>query len=1279
MLNIYLLGRLRVDSDYIPLKLPSLRKTIPLWAYLLLHAAAPVSRTVLCRIFWPDARDDVARTNLRRHLHQLRLALPPASPACPWLLIDTNSVQWNPHCNYWLDITAFEDASHRPESLAQAASLYEDDLLPELDDDWAMTERARLHDLYLNVLKRLVNQARMDLDHQAALKYTRLLLTDEPLDESAVRLLMTVRYEGGDRAGAIAEYEQLVTGLRHELGVDAMPETNALYRAILDNARLPSPSGLKPSGYTSAHLPSVALPFVGRERELERLKALWAAAAHSEGGMVLIGGEAGIGKTRLVTELAHAVEVGRTRILYGYTTFPEQTPYQAIITALRTAIPLLTNSGLSEIWFSAMLPLLPELAQHHQDLRPLAHLEPERERERLYTALRQCLTALAVTGPVLLILEDLHWAGRATISFLRYLNSYLSNLPVLLLATYREEEAGRSHPLRELRHELAGQRNANRHLAITRLPAEAATRAISGMAGLHNADASLIERLYIDSEGNPFYLGELINNLLEAAPAGQPVGSLATGSLLPASIRQVVNERTNRLKPNARLVAEIAAVVGMTFSVELIREVAGLEEVQVLAALDELLDRSIIREVSGGANNDYTFTHHLIQESIYEAVDKGVCRRRHRRLALVLEDLYPARLAELAPTLARHFDLGGDAARAVPYYEQAVVQATMVHADEEALEMAARILNLSDVPQMRWRSLCVQESIYQRQGNRTAQWAALTQMDELAEDLATADLVNEVLQRRISLHNTLGEREEQAGLIAQLTDRATNAGDQRWLAVALEQQANLYLQLGQYPPVGETVGRAIAIYQRLDDRQSQVGCYCLLVDCLIHMGKFEQAQELLARAAALSSLDDPIPLIRVLSAGAWAAVLQNHFSEASRLGQQLLDLCHRAQDRENEATALLILATAASATTHTEEAFTYFDQARQLCIALGKRSGEASALSNAAVLTIRLGRYEQGITMLTEAEAMYADLDNKRGQTICLINTAYAAIRHGDYQRAVTTARRGLVAVSATGSPYLEAGLLANLGHAQLELGEVGAAVVNMEAALQMQREIALLPDMIGCLSYLTVAYLRLGDQEAASVASAEALRLYPSLSTPMDDPQYLYWSAARLQHVLGNQELARSYLREARTLLDLELAALPHEQARAAHLATKLNRELLAACQQGRWPEQDVGTGSGFLPACPYCGKLAAVIRAGLNPSGSQRYRCKQCQLYFTSQRQPRGYDASTRARAVQLAHEGMSSRAIARELGVNYRSVINWTKEATPPSAPDRHLSADDRTANG
>lgn len=1263
MLNIHLLDRLRVDNDHAPLKLPNLRKTAPLWAYLLLHRG-PMPRTTLCHVLWPDEGETSARANLRRHLHQLRQALPPTSPAKAWLLVTPDYVQWNPESDYWLDTDAFEQASGQIEEVEKAAALYEGELLPELDDDWVTVWRTRLHNLYLADLKQLVSRARMTTDYIAALGYAQLLLLAAPLDESALRLLMTIRYEAGDRSGAIAEYEQFVQLLRRELDVEAMPETVALHQAILNNTRLAgSIPDVERSRISEGRTQRATLPFVGREREFEWLRARWARAAVGAGSLVLVGGEAGIGKTRLITELSHTAQAEGARLLYGYTTFPEPTPYQAIITALRAATTLFASSEGGRAMLSALLPLLPELAFQRPTLGPLPRLEPERERDRLYVALHQCLVALAEPRPLLLILEDLHWAGAATLSFLRYLWPALRRQPILLIATYREEETGRRHPLRELRQELINQGHGDQQLVLTRLPEAAAVQALSRVEGLAGIDGAMLARFVQESEGNPLFLGELISNLREAQVAGQPVGTAGgDGTPLPVSIRRVVVERTSRLATNTRVVAEIAAVVGTAFNVELVREVAGLEESQVLTALDEMLDHAIIREGGGSANYDYSFTHHLIQESIYEDIEDDVRRRRHRRLGLVLEDLYPERRSELAGDLARHFDRGADAVRAVAYYLIAIDNAAAVYADEEALEMVARVLALSDDPQARGQSLCVSESIHQRQGNRQAQEAILALMESLAEDQVDAELIFDVLRRRIAFYNVLGQREQQADLIVVLMHRAQASGKQDWLAAALTEQANLYLQLSQYHKVRELVGQALALYQEQNNKRAEVECYCLLIDCFVHLGQFDEARELVARASTLSTPNDRALVAKVLTAAAKAAVIQNRFSEARQLGQQLLDLSQAIQDREGEALALSVIATSAASTTWAEEAFDYFEKARALSATLGKRSGEAGALSNAGAFAVHVGRYEYGTRLLREAEIIYQDLNSTRGRVVCLINLGIAQVRQGAPALAIATGTRGLELARVMNSPYLEAALLVNMGHAALELGAMTEAISYLETALAHQREIELWREMITSLSHLTIAYLREGNVTAAEQVSAEAIQLYetnllPNLIKP-DYPQYIYWSAACLERSLGHYPLAEQHISVAQVLLDQELATFADAAARDAYRAIDFNRSLLAAAAEAQRVADERAKDTAAMPACPRCQQATVVIRAGLNHTRSQRYRCLTCQRYFTVQRREHGYSDYTKRRAVQLAHEGKSSRAIARELGVNYRSVINWTK---------------------
>jgi len=318
-----------------------LPRTWSLWTYLLLHRSHPVERETLAFTLWPEEPEAAARANLRRHLHDLKRILPsPAGSSEPdWLLVDARTIQWNPDCDYWLDVIEFERLSGAADTLAEAVALYNGDFLESSYDDWLFYERERLRDLYLADLSQLTVRSRAERNYPLAATYAHRMLEIDPFREDALRQLMAVRYEAGDRSGALHEYEQFARHLRDELGVDPMPETAALREAVIREARLPGGVGYDesaPVSGTSAHkVERLLLPFVGRETELEQLRGWWSRAARGKGGLVMLGGEAGIGKTRLAAQLGSHAEREGARILLGNTTFAEPLPYQALVGALR--------------------------------------------------------------------------------------------------------------------------------------------------------------------------------------------------------------------------------------------------------------------------------------------------------------------------------------------------------------------------------------------------------------------------------------------------------------------------------------------------------------------------------------------------------------------------------------------------------------------------------------------------------------------------------------------------------------------------------------------------------------------------------------------------------------------------------------------------------------------------------------------------------------------------------------------------------------------------------
>jgi predicted ATPase/DNA-binding SARP family transcriptional activator len=324
MLRIHLLGHLRLFADDQPLRLAARPRTTALWAYLLLHRDTIIPRDQLAFTLWPDEPEAGARADLRRHLHELRRALPPAPANLPWLLLSSGGMRWNPQAACWLDVAEFERLSADPATLAQAVALYSGDLLPSLDEDWALVERERLCGLYASGLGQLVAHCRARRDYEQAIDHARRLLEHDPLREDATRALIGLRYEAGDRGGALREYQRFEQRLREELDVAPMPETSALYEAIARNAPLPgnqaaldparipaegprAPGAADPPPDTTTappnNLPAPLASCIGRDHELALLYAL-IGRPDSNVRLLTLTGPGGVGKTRLSLQAA---------------------------------------------------------------------------------------------------------------------------------------------------------------------------------------------------------------------------------------------------------------------------------------------------------------------------------------------------------------------------------------------------------------------------------------------------------------------------------------------------------------------------------------------------------------------------------------------------------------------------------------------------------------------------------------------------------------------------------------------------------------------------------------------------------------------------------------------------------------------------------------------------------------------------------------------------------------------------------------------------------------
>jgi len=615
MLRIRLIGEMALEIDGTAAPPPASRRARSLLAWLALHPGLHARAEVAAR-FWPDVLDSSARTNLRSALLTLRNELGPAGAR--HLAASRDTVGIPRGGDVWVDALEFEERL-QADDLEEALELGEGELLAGLDDDWVYRARDEHRDWLIAAYGRLAAAAERAGDLAAAVRWTRRLVSHDPLSEDAHRELIRRLAEAGDRPSALAAFAQWRTRLADELHVAPSAPTRELVDEVRREARTPGRSR------GAARLPpALAMrrgpPFVGRGKLLERLRGAWSRAGEGAPQLWLIAGEAGIGKTRLATELATALHRDGAAVLYGRA-YPEPlVPYQPFSEALGR--------------------------DRFADLVAAA----DNDRYLLFDAVA---SELARPPGTLLVIDDLHWADRPTLMLLQHVLRCSQPNPLLVVGTFRHAEVDPGHPLAEALAEVRRDHPFER-IVLNGLRPDELGDLIAGVTG-SAGDERFVRAMHDETEGNPFFAEEVLRHLAESGTLEQ---RMATGSLgamgVPEGVKDVVGRRLGRLGEHANHVLAIAAVVGRRFGLDVLERLSELDEEELVGALEDALAADLIAD-EPGAPGRLAFTHALVRETVYDALSRTRRLRLHRRVGRALEDLHAADPAPYLGELAHHF------------------------------------------------------------------------------------------------------------------------------------------------------------------------------------------------------------------------------------------------------------------------------------------------------------------------------------------------------------------------------------------------------------------------------------------------------------------------------------------------------------------------------------------------------------------------------------------------------------------------------------------------
>jgi anti-anti-sigma factor len=900
-------------------------------------------------------------------------------------------------------------------------------------------------------------------------------------------------------------------------------------RRILNMMSLINSGEIEKYPYSSEFWPGL----VGRQAELSLLLEAWDRSQQGQGQLVILAGEVGVGKTRLIEEFVSSLE--SATVLTGQCPrLPGCPPYAPLITAARSyfkqisqTLPAMdrTQTFLGRIW-TELVQLVPPFGQFTLDI---PHLSSSEETTRVSVEpLVKTLVQATSHRPWLLVLDDAQWIDPASLRLLYYLAHAVDRLAMMIIIVIDPQELTNSKDLRTVLTNLAKLPHCT-EIAMEPL-SQPETRELLENIWLQPVPPDLCTTLHDRAQGNPLLITEIAKGLNDSkAVVWQtdrwyfgPAGKL----VIPARIEQAIAARFETLGPDTQTLLNQAAVLGPVFQLDDLIEMSSFAMDRALDGLDRALERQILREMP--YQQTLSFNHLLIRQTLYEKLTPAKRRNLHHEAGEALERLH-LRTPDTGSTLAHHFLAANDRDRGSIHSLRAAAQAVSIYANETALYWYSKALDAmagsdKDQPQLHhaFEILMAREKIYNLLGDRKSQLSDLQTLEQLAQSLGEPVKVALVHNRRAAFEYSVSnfldtQTQAQAGLLA-----AQQAGDLLIYSESLYRLAQPAMQRGEF-------------------NQAET-----------HLG---QAQLLVKKSK------NPRAEARILDGFGHLYRLQGQFTESGNYHQQALAISQLAGDRHRQALYLSNLADIFHLKGDIARAKSYQQQALILNRIIGKRQGEAYCLNRLSLIHRTLGKYDLARNFAEQAITLHRVIDDSRGEAadLYLLGTIYA-LSMGDYVRARNYIGQALHLAQSAKDRILETEVWLELGLTFEGLGDFTKAVHAYEQIKLIEAEVgyrrgALDADagLVRCLLHDNHA----GQAEIDMKACLEQLAARPDDWT-LCYPAKFYLTAYHAFSQSGDTAAALDALAQGNSFLDRRAAQLEEAELRQSFLTSVADHHTL-------------------------------------------------------------------------------------------------------------------------
>jgi tetratricopeptide (TPR) repeat protein len=762
--------------------------------------------------------------------------------------------------------------------------------------------------------------------------------------------------------------------------------------------------------------PAVELPLldrivrgrlVARDHELEEANADWQKAIAGESRVLLISGEPGIGKTRFVRELMVQAQFQRASVLLGECYAEGGVPYAPIAQMIQGT----DLSGLSNTHLAELIAIAPALQAHFPDVLPNPPLEPQANQQRLYDSVVEWCLALNKKAPVLLVLDDAHWADGGTLTLLRHLarRALRLRLRLLMTLTYREVELDEARALNDVLHDLNRERLATR-LKLKRLDRDQ-TRDLLAVLFAEEITPELLDGIYRETEGNPFFIEEVCKALIEDGKiyrAGTRWGRPGMEEIdIPQSIKVAIQTRIAKLPNRVQDTLRLAAVLGREFDFDVFRMVSELDEEALIRALEQAERAQLIQEVRQPApertagSPRFAFTHALIHSNLHESLSGLRRQRLHRQVAATLARMKP----DVYEALAYHHSQAGDFELARAYSLKAGERALATYANQEAEKHFSLALELNGPDDEKAQALSgLGKALYQQDRfvEASERWHELIPLYRLLGDI----------DRLSRTYAWLSDTERQRGNIVE----AISIGREGLAAVAGQP-----VTIGLATLLRETSNACLMHGLKMEELEEYTGFLRQALSICEELGDIPGQAETLARLGyglAFSPKPDP--------------------TEGARLLEKAIRLAEGAGIHTTGELACNYLAQVeAEKQMDFQAAIGHLKRAIQHCLITGSTSREIFSLGGLAYIYMELGNLQEADKLLERGRYLLGLIDNT-GAPALVLRTAQAVLlyRQGEWATAAQKLKDILVETQQQG----------NLNYFGLAAFNLGFVLIDMQA-----------------------------------------------------------------------------------------------------------------------------------------------------------------------------------------------------------------------------------------